>query len=175
MLSKFGLLKLPVPLLVQTPVLLVPTILPLKATVLNDEQIVKLGTTVSVACLLMSTCTVSRTGKQKPLLVEVRYKSTTPNNKSVVPGIYPVVKELTDVNVPLPVELHVPVLVEPIMLAIKFKDCVLQMVKFGPAFTVASGARASDNICVAAGQTPLLVELSVNSKADNVRSAVLNE
>ena len=75
--------KAPAPLVVHKPVPGVPVTIPLNAIVDCEEQMAWLGPALTVAISVILILTVSETGAQTPLLVEVSVKVTKPLAMSV--------------------------------------------------------------------------------------------
>jgi hypothetical protein len=116
-------LKAPTPELVQLPVVPPPPIVPARPIVGVVEHKDWFGPAFAVEGILIFIITVSLTGAQAPLLVDVRVKTTVPKLISAAVKAYEVFKNvMPGLNPPVPLLVQKPVLEALVTEPAKFID-----------------------------------------------------
>ena len=119
----------PVPLVVQTPVLEPPPIVPFKEMVPALEQISLFGPAFAVAIVVILILTESLTAGHGPLLSEVNVNVTKPFVISVGEILYDPFKViLFGLNVPLPELVHIPKPETPVTEPLRFIEPVFEQI-----------------------------------------------
>jgi len=147
----------PLPPLLHDPVFVAPVMVAERDAPDELEQIVPAGLTATVARGRTERTTISVSGRQFPLFVEVRTRVTVPALISAEPGVYVGFSSDPLLKLPLPVVLHEPVVAPRLTVPFRAAVALLQMVKSAPAFTSGRGVINITMVSFAAGQDPLLV------------------
>jgi hypothetical protein len=152
----------PMPELVHAPVEPPPPIVPERPIVGVVEQSDWLTPAFTIAGCRIIIISVSESGKQFPLLVEVKVSVTEPAAISAGPGVYDAVSTLAaGEKVPLPDVVQLPVEAPAVTDPLRAKGLVLQLEPPVPAFTTGDGVMEITRLSVAVGQTPFASVVNV--------------